>query len=77
MKALVYLGARKKALQERPTSGISAPTDAIVKITKTTICGTDRPILKGDVPSCLVDTVSTPMLLTRFLHMPPTRGRSR
>lgn len=31
---------------------ISAPTDAIVKITKTTICGTDLHILKGDVPTC-------------------------
>ena len=30
---------------------IKAPTDAIVKITKTTICGTDLHILKGDVPT--------------------------
>ena len=29
-----------------------APTDAIVKIVKTTICGTDLHILKGDVPTC-------------------------
>jgi alcohol dehydrogenase len=27
-------------------------TDAIVKISKTTICGTDLHILKGDVPTC-------------------------
>jgi alcohol dehydrogenase len=52
MKALVYLGAAKKALEERPKPEIAAPTDAIVKITKTTICGTDLHILKGDVPSC-------------------------
>jgi alcohol dehydrogenase len=52
MKALVYLGPAKKALEERPKPEISAPTDAIVKITKTTICGTDLHILKGDVPSC-------------------------
>ena len=52
MKALVYLGVEKKGLQERPKPGISAPADAIVKITKTTICGTDLHILKGDVPSC-------------------------
>ena len=52
MKALVYLGPEKKALQECPKPGISAPTDAIVKIAKTTICGTDLHILKGDVPSC-------------------------
>jgi alcohol dehydrogenase len=52
MKALVYLGPAKKALEERPKPEITAPSDAIVKITKTTICGTDLHILKGDVPSC-------------------------
>jgi alcohol dehydrogenase len=52
MKALVYLGPAEKALEERPKPELAAPTDAIVKITKTTICGTDLHILKGDVPSC-------------------------
>jgi alcohol dehydrogenase len=52
MKALVYLGPGKKALEDRQKPDIAAPTDAIVKITKTTICGTDLHILKGDVPTC-------------------------
>jgi alcohol dehydrogenase len=52
MKALVYQGPGKKAIEERRVPTISAPTDAVVKITKTTICGTDLHILKGDVPSC-------------------------
>ena len=52
MKALVYLGPAKKAVEERPKPDITAPTDAIVRVTKTTICGTDLHILKGDVPSC-------------------------
>jgi len=52
MKALVYLGPKEKAVQERPMPVISAPTDAIVKMTLTTICGTDLHILKGDVPTC-------------------------
>jgi alcohol dehydrogenase len=52
MKALVYLAVGKKALDQRPKPEIAAPTDAIVKITKTTICGTDLHILKGDLPSC-------------------------
>ena len=52
MQALVYLGSEKKALQERPKPTIGAATDAIVRITRTTICGTDLHILKGDVPSC-------------------------
>ena len=51
MKALVYLGDGKKAFQDKPKPAITAPTDAIVKIVKTTICGTDLHILKGDVPT--------------------------
>ncbi|MGC1350662.1 MAG: zinc-dependent alcohol dehydrogenase family protein [Xanthobacteraceae bacterium] len=52
MKALVYRGPGRKALEERPKPEITAATDAIVKIVKTTICGTDLHILKGDVPTC-------------------------
>jgi alcohol dehydrogenase len=52
MKALVYKGPGKKAIEDRPKPKISTPTDAIVKIIKTTICGTDLHILKGDVPTC-------------------------
>jgi alcohol dehydrogenase len=52
MKSFVYLGPGKHSLEERPKPEIVAPTDAIVKITKTTICGTDLHILKGDVPTC-------------------------
>jgi alcohol dehydrogenase len=52
MKALVYQGPGKKAVEDRPKPDITAPTDAIIKITKTTICGTDLHILKGDVPTC-------------------------
>ena len=52
MKALVYQGPGKKSLEERPKPAVQAPTDAIVRVTKTTICGTDLHILKGDVPSC-------------------------
>jgi alcohol dehydrogenase len=52
MRALVYHGPGKKALEDRRKPQIAAPTDAIVKIVKTTICGTDLHILKGDVPTC-------------------------
>jgi threonine dehydrogenase-like Zn-dependent dehydrogenase len=54
VKALVYVGWKEKvpALQERPKPGVTAPTDAIVKMTLTTICGTDLHILKGDVATC-------------------------
>ena len=52
MKALVYQGPGKKALEDRPRPEIAASTDAIVRVTKTTICGTDLHILKGDVATC-------------------------
>ena len=52
MKALVYHGPGNKALEDRPKPELKAPGDAIVKITKTTICGTDLHILKGDVATC-------------------------
>jgi len=47
MKALVYHGPGQKSLDERPKPDLQAPTDAIVRVTKTTICGTDLHILKG------------------------------
>ncbi len=53
MKALVYLGPGRKALEDRPKPTLMTPSDAIVKITKTTICGTDLHILKGDVSTCV------------------------
>ena len=52
MRALVYLGKNNKAIEERSKPIIQNQTDAIVKITKTTICGTDLHILKGDVSTC-------------------------
>ena len=52
MKALVYRGAGNKALEERPKPKLQDAGDAVVRITRTTICGTDLHILKGDVPTC-------------------------
>ena len=51
MKALVYHGPGQLALEDKKKPVIESPTDAIVKITKTTICGTDLHIMKGDVPT--------------------------
>ena len=49
MKALVYHGPGKRAWEDKPKPRLQAATDAIVKIARTTICGTDLHILKGDV----------------------------
>jgi alcohol dehydrogenase len=51
MKALTYHGPGKRSWEEKPKPAIQASTDAIVKIIKTTICGTDLHIMKGDVPT--------------------------
>ena len=51
MKALVYHGPGKKAWEEVPDPKIVQPTDVIVRVDTTTICGTDLHILKGDVPA--------------------------
>ncbi len=51
MKALVYRGPGKKEWTDVPKPIIQKPTDAIIRIVKTTICGSDLHILKGDVPA--------------------------
>jgi alcohol dehydrogenase len=51
MKALVYHGPGNKAWEEVPEPELREPTDAIVRVDTTTICGTDLHILKGDVPA--------------------------
>ena len=52
MKALIYLGPGRKTVEELPVPKLQSATDALVRVTKTTICGTDLHILKGDVPTC-------------------------
>ncbi len=51
MKALVYHGPGRKAWEDVPDPVLVDPTDVIVQIDTTTICGTDLHILKGDVPA--------------------------
>jgi alcohol dehydrogenase len=57
MKALVYHGPGQKAWETVPDPVIEAATDVIVKITSSTICGTDLHILKGDVPEVKSGTI--------------------
>ncbi len=57
MQALVYVGPGQKAVQDRPKPTLQQPGDAIVRMTRSTICGTDLHILKGDVATCLPGTV--------------------
>jgi alcohol dehydrogenase len=50
MKALVYHGPGKRAWEDKARPIIQDAGDAIVRITTSTICGTDLHILKGDLP---------------------------
>jgi threonine dehydrogenase-like Zn-dependent dehydrogenase len=51
MKALVYHGPGQRAWEDKARPTIQDPGDAIVRITTSTICGTDLHILKGDLPA--------------------------
>lgn len=51
MKALVYHGMGKYAWEDKPRPAIQHQGDAIVRVTSSTICGTDLHILKGDLPA--------------------------
>lgn len=56
MKGLVYGGPGNIELKNIPVPAIIKPTDAVVRISKTTICGTDLGILHGKTPSVLPGT---------------------
>jgi alcohol dehydrogenase len=57
MKALVYRGPGERAWDTVPDPVIADPTDAVVRIDTSTICGSDLHILKGDVPETPPGTV--------------------
>jgi alcohol dehydrogenase len=57
MKALVFHGPGQRRWEAVPDPVIKEPTDAIVRIDSTTICGTDLHILKGDVPEVTPGTI--------------------
>jgi alcohol dehydrogenase len=51
MKALVFGGPGRRAYEEKPRPVLREATDAIIRMSTATICGTDLHILKGDVPT--------------------------
>jgi alcohol dehydrogenase len=51
MKALVFHGPASKSWTDVPDAKLIDPTDVVVRVDTTTICGTDLHILKGDVPA--------------------------
>ncbi len=57
MKALVYHGPGQILWEEKPNPTLQENSDVIVKVLKTTICGTDLHILKGDVSTVVAGRV--------------------
>ena len=57
MKALVYQGPGQRGWDTVDDPTIIDPTDAVVRIDTSTICGTDLHILKGDVPETTAGTI--------------------
>ena len=57
MKALVYHGPEERRWETVPDAALREPTDVVVRIDSSTICGTDLHILKGDVPEVTPGTV--------------------
>lgn len=51
MKALVYYGPHQQQWEDKPEPKIHSATDAIIRMVKTTICGTDLHIMRGSVPT--------------------------
>ena len=49
MKAAIFVGPNRIVLDEKPIPDVG-PLDALIRITTTTICGTDVHILKGEYP---------------------------
>ena len=57
MKALVYHGNGTLELMERPVPKLKEDTDAIVRVTLSTICTSDLHILRGAVPRAKPETI--------------------
>jgi alcohol dehydrogenase len=57
MKGLVYHGPGQRSWDTVPEPTIEAPTDVVVRVDSSTICGTDLHILKGDVPAVQPGTI--------------------
>src|ERR1700737_3936203 len=74
-KALVYHAPGEYAWENKPLPTIQFPSDAIISITTTTICGTDLHILKGDLPPVTDARIPGPKeLVASSKWEPPSRS---
>ncbi|QIC71571.1 alcohol dehydrogenase catalytic domain-containing protein [Acinetobacter indicus] len=63
MQAMVYHGANDIRFEQRPRPQILQPTDALIRVTKSTICGTDLGIWKGKNPEIESTAIEKPASL--------------
>jgi alcohol dehydrogenase len=57
VKALVYVGKEAIEWRDHPDPAIEDPTDIVMRITTSTICGTDLHVIRGGVPDTPIGTV--------------------
>ncbi|HZV00779.1 MAG TPA: alcohol dehydrogenase catalytic domain-containing protein [Planctomycetota bacterium] len=57
MQAVVYRGRNRLRVEDVPDPKIEQPRDAIVRITLTTICGTDIHLVNGTIPGMKKGTI--------------------
>src|SRR3978361_660104 len=57
MKAVVFHGVGDIRLEDVPEPKIERPTDAIVRLTASAICGTDLHMIRGTLPGMVPGTV--------------------
>lgn len=57
MKAVVWHGVGDIRLEDVPEPKIEEPTDAIVRLTSSAICGTDLHFIRGTVPNMVPGTI--------------------
>src|SRR4051794_32735012 len=57
MRAVIYNGVGDIGVEDVPEPRIAAPTDALVRITTTAICGTDLHLVRGTFPGMKPGTI--------------------
>lgn len=57
MKAVVFHGVGDIRVDDVPEPGIEAPTDAIIRLTASAICGTDLHMVRGTLPEMVPGTI--------------------
>lgn len=72
MKALSFVDVNQKQLVDKDKPQIQNSTDAVIRLVKTTICGTDLHILAGHVPEVPKGSSTSRLQKTHLLNFSMT-----